>query len=42
MYALTYSIDVGFIIRVDRYKEMKVGRAPVEESSTDYMLVLAP
>jgi hypothetical protein len=42
MYVLTYSIDDGFMIRLDLFKVMKVGRAPVAESSTDYMLVLAP
>ena len=41
-YVLTYSIEVGFITRLDFFKVMKVGRAPVTESSTDYMLVLAP
>ena len=41
-YVLTYSIDVGFIIRLNFFKVMKVGIAPVAESSTDYMLVLEP
>jgi hypothetical protein len=39
LYVLIYSIDVGYIIRLDFYKVMKMGRPPVAESSTAEMLV---
>ncbi len=41
-YALIYSIYVGWIVRPDYLKEIKLGRVPVAESSTEYTLVFAP
>jgi hypothetical protein len=41
LYSLTYDTNVGFIVRLVLLKVIKIGRAPVAESSTAYTLVLA-
>jgi hypothetical protein len=42
LYVLIYAIDVAFIVMLALFKIMKLGRAPVAESSTVDMLVWAP
>jgi hypothetical protein len=41
LYSLTYVTNVGFIVRLVFLKVIKMGRAPVAESSTADILVLA-
>jgi hypothetical protein len=39
LYVLIYAIEVAFIVMLALFKVMKLGRAPVAESSTLDMLV---
>jgi hypothetical protein len=39
LYVFSYVIDVGFILMLDFFKVMKLGRVPVAESSTVDILV---